>query len=134
MSVRYLLKFGNIILLPSWTRPYTYQGYDLSEASGKFGCSDCVATVVVPFSDLLSNDDSLSDDIEKALCKKFNVPIVGKSHDGGWPKFKKVECTSCGKRYVAYIGVHETSNSVYGITLQGVIQFDTYQTNAVGRD
>lgn len=125
MGVRCLVKFGNIILNPSWTRPLTYQGHDLSSGSGVFGCTYCKEKVVVPFSNLLEKKDSVRNETEDALCKVFDVPIVGKSHDGGWPIFKNVVCASCGHRYIAYLGVNETSNSFYGVTLQGVIQCDT---------
>jgi len=119
------VKFGEIILNPSWTRPYTYQGHDLSDGTGVFGCVNCQEKIVVPFSNLLENKKSIDEETENTLCKLFDVPIVGKSHDGGWPRFENVVCASCGQGYVAYIGVNETSNSVYGVTLQGVIQCDT---------
>jgi hypothetical protein len=79
----------------------------------------------VSFSNILNSEETLTTENIDLAKGFFGISLVGKSHDGGWPEFRKINCTSCNNEYIAYIGVKETSNSVYGITFQGVAQIET---------
>ena len=122
------MALGKILITPSFSRPGTYHGPAPEESEGKFGCSRCGADIAFSLAPFAAQgwgvDKALPQDLEKALSEIFDVPTVGKSHDGGWPSYRLVVCSNCGSKYIVYSGVDETSNSIWKITVQGVIEYD----------
>src|SRR5690606_30995310 len=106
----------------SYSRPPNWQGYDLSEALADFSCSRCGNGIGVRFSRFLRRGHLVDKQQEAALEAIFDISMVGKSHDGGWPRFDLVACAKCGAEFAVYVGAKETSNSVYAFTLQGVVE------------
>ena len=113
------MSFGTVILKPSLTRLPNYTGCNLENKKLVFSCSSCGTSVNHIF-----DNSEFSKTETSQLVKIFNIPLVGKSHDGGWPNFQKSECQNCSKKYAVYIGVNETSNSVYTLTLQGAVEIE----------
>lgn len=116
------MQLGALILKPSYSRLPSYQGCDLAGASGIFPCSECGTSIAVSFGSLLRRENVIDKAAQPRLFQLFEIPAVGKSHDGGWPVFDKVTCAGCEKSFFVYVGVNETSNSVYAFTLQGVVE------------
>jgi len=57
-----------------------------------------------------------------AIEQHFDYNLVGKSHDGGWPRLTVELCPRCGARYLVYAGVKEPANGFYIITVQGIVE------------
>lgn len=122
------MALGKILIKPSFSKLGTYHGPEPEDSEGKFGCSQCGADVVFNLAPFAAQgwgvDKSLPQELERELSRIFDVPIVGRSHDGGFPSYRLVACPSCGSKYVVYSGVDETSNSVWKITVQGIVEYD----------
>ena len=67
--------------------------------------------------------DSLAPEVVQEIRELFELNLVGKSHDGGWPSILPVVCESCGARFLVYAGFYETPNSFFTVTLQCVVEF-----------
>ena len=119
------METGSVILKPSYSRPPNWQGCDLTEALADFSCSRCGSSIEVRFGRFLRRERSIDKQEEAALEALFEIPIVGKSHDGGWPRFDLIACGECDATFAVYVGVNETSNSVYAFTLQGIVEAQT---------
>ena len=67
-------------------------------------------------------EQDISEDLAAEAKEFYGIGVVGKSQDGGWPSMIKVECPYCKTMHLVYAGVDEVSNSVYFVTLQGIVE------------
>ena len=56
------------------------------------------------------------------LKKFYNIGLLNKSIDGGFPVFDKIECKKCGIEYITYSGVREYYNSLYYVIVNGILK------------
>ncbi|MGK3945700.1 hypothetical protein ABK046_46070, partial [Streptomyces caeruleatus] len=52
----------------------------------------------------------------------FELNAVGKTPDGGWPSIINTRCPNCETNYFVYAGVDEYYNSLFKVTLQGIVE------------
>ena len=120
------VKFGKSKLSPSYTRKPSFKSYESKETLLEFGCVNCEAPIVVEFNLLTNRVFGWEQDVGEGLAAEakefFRIGVVGKSQDGGWPSMIKVQCSYCKTMHLVYAGVDEVSNSVYLITLQGIVE------------
>jgi len=57
-----------------------------------------------------------------ALKRHYNIGIVNKSREGGFPVFDKIYCNKCKTGYYTYVGIDEPLNSCYHIQVQGIMK------------
>jgi hypothetical protein len=122
------MKFGKPTLSPSYTRKPNFKSHESKETHFEFVCSNCEAPIVVEFNLLTNRVFGWEQDIGEGLAAEakefYRIGVVGKSQDGGWPSMIKVECPYCKTMHLVYAGVDEVSNSVYFVTLQGIIEIN----------
>ena len=120
----------NEIKRPSYTSdPDFVTGDKKLKSFYEFSCSVCTSKVQIDFHKQISNEwsgksDSLSEKEYTTLKEFYNIGIVNKSHDGGFPVFDKVSCKKCGQDYLTYCGVREFYNSMFKLHLQGIVKID----------
>jgi hypothetical protein len=93
----------------------------------EFDCVECRTSVRVDVFKLANGQDAavLGSENATAVKQYFDFNLVGKSHDGGWPRFAVETCSHCGSRYLIYAGVQEPANGYYIITVQGIVEFQS---------
>ena len=123
-----MIEFGANILEPAYERKPHYIGYDPSTAYYSFNCLQCRQQIQVPLTTVSSLGEEFSVEDLKRIKEYFEIGIVGKSRDGGWPAFHRVICAECGYQYLFYVGVDEPSNSFYTITVQGICELKMTQS------
>ncbi len=118
--------FGRSLLEPSYSRLPTWQGSELNLAKTDFACASCNARVPVSISALVAGvldwERQLGGELSVAAGRHFDLGVVRRSKDGGWPAMIRVRCKACDAWYLVYAGVDETSNSVWTVTLQGIVE------------
>ena len=118
--------FGRLLVEPSYSRTPTWQGSDLDLAEHRFPCASCKADVSVGIRSLVAAawnwERELGTELSEAAAAFFDLGVVRKSKDGGWPAMVRVSCRACKAAYLVYSGVTETSNSVYAVTVQAVVE------------
>jgi hypothetical protein len=124
--VNNLMKFGSDIVTPSYTRTPTFNSLNGSGETYEFECSCCKSGVVIKLEHILGSEfkwrDVFDRETQKQIEKHFELNIVGKSPDGGWPGVRVYRCNDCLAEYLIYVGVSEVSNSVYRVTIQGITE------------
>jgi hypothetical protein len=120
------VKFGKSKLSPSYTRKPSFKSHESKETHFEFGCINCEAPIVVEFN-LLTNrvsrwEQEVGEDFAAEAKEFYKIGVVGKSQDGGWPSMIRVQCPYCKTTHLVYAGVDEVSNSVYFVTLQGIVE------------
>lgn len=58
-----------------------------------------------------------------AIRAHFDFNLVGKSHDGGWPRLEITSCPACATQYLVYLGVQAPSNSLVRVTVEGITEW-----------
>ncbi|MGD9589789.1 MAG: hypothetical protein AB7Q37_16870 [Pyrinomonadaceae bacterium] len=120
------MKFGIDLVSPSYTRTPTYDSLNAQAQSYEFDCIRCSMRIVIDFTDILNNESQWPYDFDKVTENQirlhFDMNMVGKSPDGGWPKIITRRCIGCSVKYMLYAGVNEVANSVYKITIQGITE------------
>ena len=120
------MKFGKSVLSPSYTRQPDFKNIKAGEKFYSFACANCNQTISVEFDSLIGQSYSLQETFGKKLADEikefYQIGVVGKSQDGGYPSMITVECGSCKTNYLVYAGVEEVSNSVYVVTMQGITE------------
>lgn len=127
------LSFGRDVLQPSVHRAPTVRGYPTAAAViYPFICAACDASIRVDVFRLANGQQAtvLGSENATAVQQHFDVNLVGKSHDGGWPRFAVETCSHCRSRYLIYAGVQEPANGYYIITIQGIVEIQ-FQPRAV---
>jgi hypothetical protein len=121
--------FGARIVKPSLTRRPSYDIIEPHTREYRFDCTVCGSQVRLDLDAILSEDgraDSiLGPENAAAIRAHFEFNMVGKSHDGGWPRLHVERCSRCRTRYLVYVGVKEPSNSRFLVTVQGITQLVT---------
>jgi hypothetical protein len=121
-----VLRIGEVLLKPSFSREPQFSSLRPSSPSYSWECVSCGGAVSLGFQRMLADGlyDGQSEfgaDDWQLLRESCGIGLVGKSHDGGWPWFRRVPCPQCGRSYIVYVGVDEPSNSIYTITVQSVL-------------
>lgn len=120
------MKFLRKLLVPSYSRRADYDSLDSTSSHYSFPCPTCSAKVALSFADAIRHCYTWEDEIDQIdveLIKDyFEMNIVGKSQDGGWPSVFIVDCSSCSSRFMIYFGVSEISNSVYRVVIQSIAE------------
>ena len=120
------MKFLRKLLVPSYSRRADYDSLDSTSSDYSFPCPTCSATVAFSFADAIRHCHTWEDEIDQidveSIKDYFEMNIVGKSQDGGWPSVFIVDCNSCRSRFMIYSGVSETSNSVYRVVIQSIAE------------
>ena len=117
------MKFGKRILLPSYTRKKDYRSWVDEDRDYYFGCVRCSAEIPISFQSTIGAiywSHRYDPQTVELIRKHFDLNLVGKSHDDGWPAVFQVACQSCELEYLVYAGVDEVSNSVYTVVIQGI--------------
>jgi hypothetical protein len=118
--------FSARILRPGVTRSPTYDVLDPRSREYRFDCAKCGSPVRIDLAAIIAEDarvDSILGTANAAAIRAhFDFNMVGKSHDGGWPRLHVERCSLCGTRYLIYVGVNEPSNSRFLVTMQGITQ------------
>jgi len=121
--------FGARIVSPDLTRPPSFDVLHPHTREYRFDCAACGTVIQIDLDAILSEDgrvDSiLGAENAAAIRAHFDLNMVGKSHDGGWPRFHVERCSSCRTAYLIYVGVKEPSNSRFLVTMQGITQLVT---------
>jgi hypothetical protein len=119
------ISFGRDVLRPSFVRRPAFNSLAESAATYDFACVACHATLYLDLLDLRGSASDASimvSDHADAIREHFYIGIVGKSHDGGWPRFAVEACHRCGTRYLVYLGWQEPNNGIDVITVQGIVE------------
>lgn len=118
---------GRVVLRPSVSRG---PDYDVTKECGRFyqfACVDCGRSVTIDLAKFLSfdtaRDEIFGSGHASAIHAHFEFNLVGKSHDGGWPRLRMEPCPHCGTRYLVYAGIREPSNSHSLVTVQGITEW-----------
>ena len=95
--------------------------------SYKFDCGTCNNQVEIDFQRQISNSwtgksEGIDEGDFKSLKRFYNIGSTQKSHEGGQPVFDKIDCSTCGTKYMTYCGVREFSNSAYYVQVQGILR------------
>lgn len=129
------MKFGKSQLTPSYTRKPNFRSYESAEKHFVFACTQCAQSVTVEYDTLINGVFSRSQwkqDLGETLAAEalrfYDVGIVGKSQDGGWPSMIKIECSNCKTLFLVYAGVNEFCNGAYLVTMQGITEIIEDQT------
>jgi len=91
-----------------------------------FCCKNCGVVLKMNYQNQIGYSwNGHSNKIDKELFEKlkkfYNIGIMNKSIDGGFPVFDKIECEKCEIEYITYSGVREYYNSLYYVILNGII-------------
>src|SRR5918992_2348958 len=99
--------FGRNVLTPSYHREPAYDSLRGGDPRYEFHCVGCDAVVTLDLSEYLTGDADgeriLGESAVEAVRGRFDLNLVGKSHDGGWPRLRVERCRVCGRRYLAYV-------------------------------
>jgi hypothetical protein len=118
------IAFGKSLLTPSYTRKPDFKSHESTEDQFTFFCAQCGQSVGIEYTALINRGLRWEKDVGEIFAAEaklfYGIGIVGKSPDGGWPSMMKVECSNCKNVFLVYAGVHEVSNSVYFVTIQGI--------------
>jgi hypothetical protein len=95
--------------------------------SYEFDCGTCNNHLEINFQRQINNSwtgksEEIDEEDFKSLRTFYKIGLTQKSHDGGQPVFDKVDCSTCGTRYITYCGVREFSNSAYNVQVQGILR------------
>jgi hypothetical protein len=118
---------GRVVLRPSVSRlPH----FDMVKEGGRFFqfvCVECGRSVTIDLGKFLgfdtAKDDIFGSSHANAIHAHFEFNVVGKSHDGGWPRLRSECCPHCGTRYLVYVGIREPTNSRSLVTVQGITEW-----------
>lgn len=120
------MKFLQKLLVPSYSRRADYDSLDSTFSHYKFSCPNCSATVAFSFADAIRHCYTWEDETDQmnveVIKDYFEMNVVGKSQDGGWPSIFVVGCNGCKSRFMIYSGVSERSNSVYRVVIQSIVE------------
>lgn len=120
------MKFLRKLFEPSYSRQADFHSLDATPANYKFNCADCSNAILFPFTEAITEcwrwEEEFDDQTLSAIKMYFDMNIVGKSPDGGWPSVFEVSCNACQSRYLIYSSVKETSNSVFYVTVQSIAE------------
>lgn len=118
--------FGRDVTKPGIARKPTYDVGHPETAAYEFPCVVCQEPVSLDLTVYLGfaagRDDVLGDDNRAAIREHFDLNLVGKAHDGGWPRLRVEACRKCATRYLVYVGVKEPTNSWFQVTVQGIVE------------
>lgn len=116
----------NPIVSPSYSRECQYKTDSESDGLFPLKCTGCGGKFQINLNLFIPGSGQA---VEAHLITEakvlFDIPVVGKSHDGGWPEFRVVNCANCSKSFLGYAGAKEVSNSIWHITLQGIAEVDS---------
>ena len=125
-----MIEIGAKVLEPSYWRKPHYVGYEPGTAPYSFNCPHCGLPIQVSLCGSIASDVAFSSEDLKRIKEYFEIGVVGKSQDGGWPVFSRVTCKECGQTYLFYVGVDEPTNSFYKITVQGICELKENDRNS----
>jgi hypothetical protein len=121
------MKFGKQIISPSYSRHADYNSLESENQIYEFECASCQQKVSLQFDSIIGKEFSWEQNFKTSTVEEiknhFAMNIVGKSPDGGWPAIATIVCEHCPSTFLVYAGVQEIYNSVYSITIQGVVEF-----------
>jgi hypothetical protein len=121
-----MMKFLRNLLEPSYSRQADYNSLDDRSTHYRFLCPSCSATVSFSFGEAIRHCDSWADQMDRptadAIKDYFEMNLVGKTPDGGWPSIFTIDCNLCSSKFMVYSGVAETSNSVYRVVIQSIAE------------
>lgn len=107
---------------PSYSRKPFHHSYELADYI--YSCPQCSNQNTISFSTILKSAyswfNTYTPEEVKNIEQHFGIGLVGKSHDGGMPSISSTNCEKCQSNFISYLGLMETSNSVYRITEQGL--------------
>lgn len=117
--------FGRTVLRPALHRPPTYDGIDATTRLYHFACVDCGSEVTLDleaFAQQWGEATILGPEHETAVRTHFDFNLVGKAHDGGWPRLRIEGCGQCGAAYLVYVGAQEPANGRNLVTVEGITE------------
>jgi ribosomal protein S27E len=96
-----------------------------------FKCPNCGNLLKMDYNNQIKNCwIGYSDMVDKNLFEKlkrfYDIGILNKSIEGGFPVFDKLQCKKCNDQYITYSGVKEYYNSLYNVTLNGILKLTKY--------
>ncbi len=119
------MKFGLSIVTPSHGRLPDFDSAETRE-SFTFDCIKCVSDITLNFDNLISKYLRWEEEIDTIALEQvkryFEFNVVGKTPDGGWPSVVDNRCPNCETNYLVYAGVDEYYNSLFKVTLQGIVE------------
>ena len=113
---------GKDLLQASDSRKPFYSGYDARGIYYSFNCLSCDSSIETPIIFLYNLKSNVPTKLIQFLKEHFGIGLSGKTRDGGWPAFQKVDCPNCAHQYIVLTGVKEPSNSFNIITIQGICE------------
>lgn len=120
------MNFGNQLVKSSHLRRADFNTLESNGQLYEFTCSKCSKGISFLFTSIIGKEFSWRDDFNESTVQKiskyFEMNIVGKSPDGGWTAIMQISCDNCSAPFLVYGGVHETSNSVYKVTIQSIVE------------
>ena len=118
--------FGRDILRPSLRREATYDTTRPTSRRFAFDCVACSGQVTLDLERFIGrevgDEGILGPERAAAIRDRFELNVVGKSHDGGWPRLRVEACGHCRQRYLVYVGVSEPANGWMLVTVQGIVE------------
>ena len=120
------MKFRRTKLSPSYTRKPIFKSHESKERRFEFACANCDAPMSVEYDQLIGQafdwEQNVGEDLAAEAKEFYDIGVVGKSPDGGWPSMIKVPCPKCEITHLVYAGIDEVRNSVHYVTLQGIAE------------
>ena len=119
------MRLGPSVIHPRYDGPPDLEPDRIHSAHLARPCLACGERVTIPAAGLAAQSwgrwrQAFSDEEAEYLVRFFDVSTTtGKSHEGGWPVFERLECGSCGTEHVLYAGVREVANDSHAIWVQG---------------
>ncbi len=116
------------IIKPSYIKkPDFVTGKKTNLESYPFGCLTCDEKLELNYNTQLENSwtgkgKNLNEQEYIELKKHYNIGVVNKSKEGGYPVFDKIYCDKCKTGYFTYVGIDEPLNSCYHIQVQGIMK------------
>ncbi len=118
------IEFVSNLIRPSYGRDSWFSGSETDDRFYSWPCSECSTEMRTSLDAILhkrwSWEERLSAELISSLRAHFEINLVGRSPDGGFPSIILVPCPTCDAQNFLYAGVQETSNSVYRVVIQGL--------------
>ena len=118
---------GKRIVSPSLWRTPTYDSFRPETRDYRFSCITCGAEIALDLEQLLSGaadaETLLGTEHVNTIKAHFDFNLVGKAHDGGWPRLQLASCPACCTQYIIYLGVQEPTNSHVLVTVEGITEW-----------
>ena len=123
-----MIQIGKCLLEPSyWREPHYTGGLFPRSVPALYcwACVSCQSDISLVLSDFNVLDSlELSQHDKQIVNERFEIGVVGRSKDGGWPCLQSVVCPNCDQEHLVYLGVQEPSNSMFIITVQAICELN----------